>query len=496
MHKKYMLAIDQSTQGTKAMLLNSEGKLNHRFDLPHKQIVNGPGWLEHDLTEIFSNTIAVVRGVINNSGIDKNEIVAVGISNQRETTAVWDKKTGKPINNAVVWNCSRAKDICNEIETAGHGELVQSRTGIRLSPYFPAAKIAWILKNTEGVADKAMSDDLCCGTIDSWLVYKLTRGRSFKTDYSNASRTQLFDIQELKWDDEICSVFGINKNCLAEVCNSDADYGETDFEGFLDKPIPIRGVIGDSQGALFGQECHETGMIKATYGTGSSIMMNIGDMPVFSKNGLVTSIAWSLGGKVTYVLEGNINHSGAVITWLKDDLKLINSAQETYELALSANPTDKTYIVPAFAGLGAPYWDSEATGIISGITRTTGKAEIARAALECIGFQIADIVEIMREEANAGTGVLRADGGATKNRYLMQFQSNILQIPVQISNVEELSGIGAAYIAGLSLGYYNKEIFSHIIRTVLRPNIPAEEIVKKRAGWKNAISLVHTKKEG
>lgn len=395
---RYVLGIDQSTQGTKALLFDEEGTLICRTDLPHKQYINEKGWVEHDPEEIYANTLAVVKNLVEKAGINKNDLAVLGISNQRETAMVWNRTTGKPVYNAVVWQCARGAQICEEIEKAGDADMIRSHTGLQLSPYFSAAKIAWVLKNVGGVQELADKGELCCGTIDSWLVYKLTGGKEFRTDYSNASRTQMFNISELKWDKQVCGLFGIPMSALPEVTDSDGDYGITDFDGYLDHEIPIRGVLGDSHGALFGQGCVETGMIKSTYGTGSSIMMNIGDKPVFS-NRVVTSLAWKLGGEVNYVLEGNINYTGAVITWLKDDLELISSPGETEQLAKESNPADKSYLVPAFTGLGAPYWDSEATGILTGMTRTTKRKEIVRAALDCIAYQITDVIKAMSTES-------------------------------------------------------------------------------------------------
>lgn len=318
---KYVLGIDQSTQGTKAFLFDEEGTLLCRSDLSHRQIIDEWGWVEHDLDEIYKNTIQAVKDLVEKSGIHKSEIAALGISNQRETAACWEKESGKPVYHAIVWQCARGAAICEEIEKQGYAGMIKERTGLQLSPYFSAAKLAWIFRNVGGVKEKAEAGKIACGTIDSFLIYRLTGGKVFKTDYSNASRTQLFDIGKLRWDQEILSVFGIHPSCMAEVEDSDSDYGVTDFEGYLDRPIPIRGVLGDSHGALFGQGCLKKGMIKATYGTGSSIMMNIGEEPVFTDLGVVTSLAWSMGGKVNYVLEGNINYTGAVISWLKDDWK-------------------------------------------------------------------------------------------------------------------------------------------------------------------------------
>lgn len=384
-------------------------------------------------------------------------------------------------------------DICERVEKMGKAENIRKRTGINLSPYFPASKIAWILENVEGAKEKAEKKEICHGTVDSWLVYKLTGGRSYKTDYSNASRTQLFNIFELRWDEDICKLFGIDPANLAEVVDSDSNFGETDFEGLFRKPIPIHGVLGDSHGSLFGQGCLKSGMIKSTYGTGSSIMMNIGEKPVLSTHGVVTSLAWSMGGKVNYVLEGNLNYTGATITWLKDDLKLIDSPAETEKLAEEAVSDDSLYLIPAFSGLGAPYWDSHASAAIVGMTRTTGKAEVVRAGVECIAYQITDIVKAMSEDAGVTVSELRVDGGPTRNAYLMQFQSDIAEANVQVPDSEELSGIGPAYAAGLALGVWDERIFEKLKRVKYEPKMDRELRDSKYQGWLSAVHRVLTK---
>ncbi len=490
MSEKYLISIDQSTQGTKALLFDSQGNLIKRTDKAHRQIINEKGWVSHDPEEIYQNTLEVVRRLVEESGIEKDSIIGLGISNQRETSLAWDKNTGKPIGQAIVWQCARAVDICERVEAMGQGERIREKTGMNLSPYFPAAKVAWILENEEGAREKAVEGTICHGTVDSWFIYKLTGGKSYKTDYSNASRTQLFNIFELKWDEEICRMFGIDVKNMAQVCDSDSNFGETDFEGFLPKPIPIHGVLGDSHGALFGQGCLKPGMIKSTYGTGSSIMMNIGEQPVLSTHGVVTSLAWSMKGKVNYVLEGNLNYTGAVITWLKDDLELISSPGETQELAQKASKEDQTYLVPAFSGLGAPYWDSRAAAAVVGMTRTTKKAELVKAGLECIAYQIADVVKAMSEDAGMKVEELRVDGGPTRNTYLMQFQSDIARAAVQVPDAEELSGIGPAYAAGLALGLWGPEIFQKIQRKKYTPEMPEETAKIKYQGWKNAVEKV------
>ena len=491
MTEKYIISIDQSTQGTKALLFDGDGSLIKRTDKPHEQIVNEKGWVSHDPLEIYENVIEVVRMLTED--IDKSRVAGVGISNQRETSLAWDRTNGNPLGNAIVWQCARAVSICERVEKLGQAEKIRRKTGMNLSPYFPASKIAWILENVEGAEEKAKKGEVCHGTIDSWLIYKLTGGRVYKTDYSNASRTQLFNIFELKWDEEICGLFGIDEKNMAEVCDSDSNFGETDFEGVLPHSVPIHGVLGDSHGSLFGQGCLKSGMTKATFGTGSSIMMNIGEKPVLSTHGVVTSLAWSMGGRVNYVLEGNLNYTGAVITWLKDDLKLIQTPGETEELAKKAVQNDSLYLIPAFSGLGAPYWDSHAAAAIVGMTRTTGKAEIVRAGIECIAYQITDIVRAMSEDAGVKVGELRVDGGPTKNRYLMQFQSDIADAAVQVPDSEELSGIGPAYAAGLKLGVWDENIFEKLSRMKYEPEMGKEIRDRKYAGWKAAVGTVLTK---
>lgn len=488
MENNYVLSIDQSTQGTKALLFDETGKLIIREDIPHEQIISDLGWVSHDLNEIYLNTLKVVYKLIEKNDIDKSKIIALGISNQRETSAAWHKKTGKPINHAIVWQCARARDICKKIEEQGHGKKIKEITGINLSPYFPASKFSWLLENIED--EKISKEDILLGTIDSWLIYKLTKGKVFKTDYSNASRTQLLNLNTLEWDETICEIFGINTSNLAEICDSNSIFGYTDFDGYLEKEIPICGVLGDSHGALFGQGCLNKGMAKITYGTGSSVMMNVGEKPVYSENGVVTSLAWGIDGKVNYVLEGNINYTGAVISWLQKGLGLIKSAGETEKLAYSANEDDTTYLVPAFTGLGAPYWSSDAKAMIYGMTRNTGKAEISKAALECIGYQITDALRIMIKDSNIPLTELRVDGGPTRNKYLMQFQSDMTNIPVQIPDAEELSGIGVAYLAGLKIGIFDKEIFSVIKRKKYFPKMDETIKKKKYLGWNEAINMV------
>ncbi|MCM1541821.1 MAG: glycerol kinase GlpK [Blautia sp.] len=485
--QKYIISIDQSTQGTKALLFDEKGVLLLRTDLPHCQIVNEQGWVSHDLNEIYHNTVRTVELLVRKSGIRAEDVAAVGISNQRETTGIWDRVTGEPLDLAVVWQCGRAGGIVEKWLEKGYGEQVKRKTGIPLSAYFPAAKMAWLLQN----ARTAPSDRICLGTIDSWLIYKLTEDHAFKTDYSNASRTQLFHLETLEWDGELCGLFGIPRKYLAEVCDSDAVYGYTDMGGLFQEPVPICGVLGDSHGALFGQGCLKPGMVKATYGTGSSLMMHVGDKPVRSEHGVVSSIAWSRRGKAEYVLEGNLNYTGAVITWLKDDVKLIASPRETEELASRANPKDTTYLVPAFTGLGAPYWKEKAKACICGMSRTTGKAELVKAGLECTAYQITDLTEVMERDTGTKIRELHADGGPAKNAYLMQFQSDLLQGKVKVPEAEELSGIGAAYMAGISAGVYREEeTFGNQEGKTYLPKMEKALRDEKYAGWKEAVESV------
>lgn len=484
---RYVLAVDQSTQGTKGLLFDERGVLVCRADRPHRQIVNDRGWVEHDPVEILENTVKVCGDVMEKTHVSSADVAAFGISNQRETSLMWDKATGRPVYNAIVWQCARAAEICGRAEVESKAEAIRRKTGLPLSPYFPAAKLCWLMEHVPEAAPLAGREQLACGTVDSWLVYKLTGNH--KTDYSNASRTQLFNIVELKWDEELCRLFSIPLSSLPEVCMSDSVFGMTDLCGVLDHKIPVCGVLGDSHGALFGQDCRRPGRIKATYGTGSSVMMNIGGQPRFSENGLVTSLAWGMNGKVEYVFEGNLNYTGAVMTWLKHDVGLIATDMEASELAAAANPNDRAYFVPAFTGLGAPYWDSAATGMFTGITRTTGRKELVKACLDCIAYQIADLTKLMGEEAGVPVSDLRVDGGPTASGYLMQLQSDLSNATVQIPDLQELSGMGAAYAAGIAAGLYDPEtVYDHVRRTQYTPVMTAERRKSLYTGWKNAVA--------
>lgn len=492
--EKYIIGIDQSTQGTKAVLFDQKGTIVVKAVKNHQQLISPEGWISHDLNEIYTNVILLIQEILNRSKIDSNQIIGIGLTNQRETATAWSKLTGMPLADAIVWQCSRASELCHEIEQQGCGKIVRQKTGMTLSPYFTASKFSWYLKNSKRVQQAKEDNDLCLGTIDSWLLYQLTKGKSFKTELSNASRTQLLNIDQLEWDQELCTLFDIPINSLPEIVDSDAQFGYTDFDGLLKKKVPICSIMGDSQSALFGQGCLKAGDVKSTYGTGSSIMMNLGEHAARSEHGLMTSIAWKIKGKVNYVLEGNINYSGAVVNWLKDDLQLIAKADETEALANQAFPNDTTYLVPAFTGLGAPYWNDKATALIIGMTRMTGKAEIVRSALECIAYQINDVLQLMEEDVKSSidnrSSVLKVDGGAISNNYLMQFQSDISNINLLVPNITELSVLGTAFNAGITLGIYSNEMCKRAIKyKTFQNHIDQNARDAMIGGWSHAVQI-------
>lgn len=485
MKKEYVLAIDQSTSGTKAMLFDRTGRMTMRVDLPHKQIVDERGWVEHDGEEIWRNTVQLVHTLMEKARVNAAQLAAVGISNQRETGILWEKG-GTPVANAVVWQCPRGAELCTALERQGAAQMVRSASGLRLSPYFTAAKLAWLLQNVPATQQALKENRLLAGTMDAYLLYRLT-GRHC-TDYSNASRTQLFNIHTLSWDDALCKAFGVPHSILPQVCDSDADYGTTTFDGVLSVPVPVRSVMGDSHAALFAQGCTREGLGKATYGTGSSVMIHTGGRAVDSE-ALVTSLAWSRAGKAEYVLEGNINYAGAVLGWLRDEMELVHEVREVQQLAESVADTGGVYLVPAFTGLGAPHWDTQARALLCGMTRTTAKAQIARAAEECIAYQVSDILFAARA-AGVLPQSLRADGGPTRDAFLMQFQADIAGIAVEASTLEELSGAGAAYMAGLAVGLYDEETLSEA-RTSVRYAPQMEQNVAEGLykGWQAAVRL-------
>ncbi len=488
--RSLVLSIDQSTQGTKALLFDESGAVVGRTSRPHEQYVDERGWVEHDPEEIMTNVLACARDVCKRAGVTAGEVRAVGISNQRETCLAWDRVRRAPLHRAIVWQCGRAKDICERMvaRDADAGERVRELSGLALSPYFSAAKLAWLLEEVPEVAQAAEAGTLALGTIDSWLVFKLCEGNPFVTEPSNACRTQLLNIHTGAWSYELCKLFGVPREALAEVMPSDSVFGYTTMGGLFAEPVPVCGVLGDSQAALAAQNCLAPGDVKATYGTGSSVMMQTGEKRYESKNGLVTSIAWDFSGQRSYVLEGNLNYTGAVISWLRDQMGLIGGPGEVEGLIAQANPEDRAYFVPAFTGLGAPWWDADATGLLTGVTRTTGRVEMVKACAECIPYQVADVVEALRADTGLPLGQLRADGGVTQNRYLMQFQADVAGADVVVSDLQELSAAGAAFVAGRSASVWDRNvIYDQVTRTTYAPQVTDAVREQRMSGWHKAV---------
>lgn len=451
--ENYILSLDQGTTSSRAILFNHAGGIVSLAQKEYTQIYPQPGWVEHNADEIWSSQIAVATEAILKAGISAAEVAAIGITNQRETTILWDRKTGQPIGNAIVWQDRRTSAYCNELKAKGYSDMIQQKTGLVIDSYFSATKIKWMLDNMEGAREKAEKGELAFGTVDSWLVWKMTVGEKHITDITNASRTMLFNIHTLQWDDELLALFNIPKSLLPEVKSSSEVYGKTSGR-VLAANIPIAGIAGDQQAALFGQMCTEKGMVKNTFGTGCFMLMNIGDKPILSTKKLITTIACQLNGKVQYALEGSIFIGGAVVQWLRDGLGIIRTSAEVEELANKVKDTGGVYLVPAFAGLGAPHWEQDARGIITGITRGTTAAHIARAAVESIAFQTMDVLKAMEEDSGLEIKELRVDGGATANNMLMQFQADLLRATVIRPKVTEVTASGAAYLAGLAIGFW------------------------------------------
>lgn len=473
------------------MVWDERGRLLGREDLPHRQIKNEKGWVSHDPEEIYRNTLAATGKVLEKLALDPGMVSVIGISNQRETAVVWDRETGKALCDAVVWQCGRAAEFVKRIDYPGFAEKVRALTGLNLSPYFSGAKFGWVVANYPEAQEALKRGVLCCGTIDSWLVFKMTGGGSFKTDFSNASRTQLLDLDSLAWDEGIVNDFGLKTCCLPEICMSDACFGETTLDGLFKTPVPIHGVLGDSSASLFGNQCHSPGMAKVTYGTGSSIMVHTGTTRPSPGPGIVASLAWGMAGQVDYALEGNINYSGAIIKWLAEEVGLIDAPGEAGPIAASVTDTGGVYLIPAFSGLGAPWFSDNARAAIVGMNRGTGKARIVRAAEESIVYQIKDVIQAINASTGRPLSQIRADGGATRDAFLMQFQADLLGIDLRISGVEELSGAGAAYCAALGAGLSSKEkLFSGAEARLVRPAMAAAEAERRYRGWRNAVSLI------
>ncbi|MGE3467938.1 MAG: glycerol kinase GlpK [Pyrinomonadaceae bacterium] len=448
----FILALDQGTTSSRSIIFDHTGSVIAVGQKEHRQIYPQSGWVEHDPTEIFVNQIETAAEAIAIAGISSEDIAGVGITNQRETTMIWDRNTGEPLHNAIVWQDRRTAPKCDEVR-AIHGDLIRSKTGLEVDAYFSATKIGWLLDNVPGARPSAERGDLCFGTIDTWLIWKLTNGKLHITDSSNASRTMLYDINAREWDEELLNIFGIPYIMLPEVRSSSHNVGLIEVPAAL-RDIPIAGIAGDQQAALFGQACFGAGATKSTYGTGCFMLQNVGDRPVASKHRLLSTVAWQIEGRTEYALEGSVFIGGAVIQWLRDELGIIDTAGAVEELAASVTDNGGVYFVPAFAGLGTPHWDQNARGTIIGLTRGTGKAHIARAAVESIAFQTADLLSAMNSDSHSELKELRVDGGATRNDALLQFQADILQIPVVRSKVSETTALGAAYMAGLATGYW------------------------------------------
>ncbi len=490
MSKKYIMALDQGTTSSRAILFDKEGNIIATSQKEFTQIYPKPGWVEHNAMEIWGSQSGVMREVLETNSISPNEIAAIGITNQRETTIVWDKNTGKPIYNAIVWQCRRTSEICDEIEANGYKDMIKDKTGLILDAYFSGTKIKWILDNVEGAREKAENGELLFGTVDTWLIWNLTRGKVHVTDYSNASRTMLYNIKELKWDDEILELLNIPKSMLPKVKPSSCIYGNTDEQMLAGAQIPIAGCAGDQQSALFGQTCFEEGSAKNTYGTGCFMLMNTGEKPVESKNGLLTTIAWGVDGKVEYALEGSIFVGGAVIQWLRDELKILYNAKQSEFYATSVEDTNGVYVVPAFTGLGAPHWNMYARGCVMGLTRGANREHLVRASLESIAYQVKDVLHAMEEDSGLKLVGLKVDGGASANNFLMQFQSDILDTNINRPKVVETTALGAAYLAGLAVGFYSSKDDiknSWIIDKEFKPNMEEAKRANLYKGWKKAV---------
>ncbi len=493
--KKYIMAIDQGTTGSRVFLFDEKGDVVGSAYKEFRQIYPKPGWVEHDPLEIWKSVEGTILDCCVKSDVELSEIFAIGITNQRETTVLWDKKTGQPVHNAIVWQCRRTADICDELKDAGHEKLFKKKTGLVIDAYFSGTKVKWILDNVDGVRKRAENGEILFGTIDTWLMYKLSGGKIHATDYTNASRTLMFNIEEKKWDTEILDILGVPEVILPEVSNSASLFGYTSSGFPMESEVPISGVAGDQQAALFGQGSTSVGTAKNTYGTGC-FLLSITDGLVHSEKGLLTTIACDEAGGPVYSLEGAVFIAGAAIQWLRDELGIIGDASETEKLATSVDDNHGLYLVPAFVGLGAPYWDMHARGGILGITRGSGKAHLARAALEAIAYQTKDLVEVINEEAGTDLKVLRVDGGAVKNDFLMQFQADILGIDVDRPLMIETTAAGAAYLAGLGSGFWKSTAELKECRKVdkiFKPKMAEDERERLYKGWKEAVRRVSTK---
>jgi glycerol kinase len=488
--EKFILSLDQGTTSSRAIIFNQKGEIVHVAQQEFTQYFPKPGWVEHNANEIWGSILAVIASCLSEADIKPEQIAGIGITNQRETTVVWEKETGRPIYNAIVWQSRQTADICEELKEKGYQNLFREKTGLLIDAYFSGTKVKWILDNVEGAREKAEKGELLFGTIDTWLIWKLSGGKAHVTDYSNASRTLMYNIHELKWDEELLEILTIPASMLPEVRPSSEVYAYTIPYHFFGHEVPIAGAAGDQQAALFGQACFDKGMAKNTYGTGCFMLMNTGEKAVASNHGLLTTIAWGLNGKVEYALEGSIFVAGSAIQWLRDGLRMFKDAKDSEQYAERVESTDGVYVVPAFVGLGTPYWDSDVRGAVFGLTRGTTKEHFVRATLESLAYQTKDVLTAMEADSGISLKTLRVDGGAVKNNFLMQFQSDILGVPVERPVVNETTALGAAYLAGLAVGYWNgqEEIASQWnINRSFEPEMSAETSEELYSGWKKAI---------
>jgi glycerol kinase len=488
--ERYILSLDQGTTSSRAILFNKHGEVVHISQQEFTQIFPNPGWVEHNANEIWGSILSVIAKVLTEANVKPEQIAAIGITNQRETTVVWDKETGVPIYNAIVWQSRQTNDICEQLKAEGLTDVVRQKTGLLIDAYFSGTKVKWILDHVDGAREAAEQGKLLFGTIDSWLIWKLSGGKAHVTDYSNASRTLLYNIHELAWDKELLAAFGVPEAMLPKVVPSSEIYARTAPEIFFGHEIPIASACGDQQAALFGQACFERGMAKNTYGTGCFMLMNTGEKAVQSKHGLLTTIAWGIDGKIEYALEGSIFVAGSAVQWLRDGLRMLKSAGESEEYARRVGSTEGVYVVPAFVGLGTPYWDSDVRGAVFGLTRGTSKEHFIRAVLESLAYQTKDVLAAMEADSGIALKTLRVDGGAVANNFLMEFQSDLLNVPVERPKVNETTALGAAYLAGLAVGFWESR--SHIAKQwsmdrKFAPSMPEETRSRLYAGWKKAV---------
>ncbi|WP_127594280.1 glycerol kinase GlpK [Paenibacillus lautus] len=488
--EQFILALDQGTTSSRAILFNKEGDIVHSAHKEFPQYFPKPGWVEQNANEIWGSILAVIATCLSEAGVKADQIAGIGITNQRETAVVWDRNSGEPIYHAIVWQSRQTAGICEELIAAGHDGTVRGKTGLLIDPYFSGTKIKWILDHVDGARERAERGDIIFGTIDTWLIWKLSGGQAHVTDYSNASRTMLYNIHELKWDEELLQLLDIPKAMLPEVRPSSEVYAKTVSYHFFGREVPIAGAAGDQQAALFGQTCFSEGMVKTTYGTGSFMLMNTGDKPVKSEHGLITTIAWGLDGSVQYALEGSVFVAGSAIQWLRDGLRMFREAKDSEPYARRVNSTEGVYVVPAFVGLGSPYWNSDVRGAVFGLTRGTSKEHFIRATLESLAYQTRDVLSVMEEDSGYNITSLRVDGGAVSNTFLMEFQSDILNVPVEQPNITETTALGAAYLAGLAVGFWKdqEEICSKwSMGQSFKPTMEEDVREQLYSGWKKAV---------